>query len=389
MIYLIDKSIKVAILYICCLLLLACSDKSNKELEQMNYKIGFPEKTSLALKDFIRHYSTLNNGIYLLEQNNEHIYAKKNHDSDSTSIEYFSISEEHLEKNIDLILQDDHLKQDFTDIVKEDSVDTLMQKVDTDIYDLLPQVTLNDSNNLHITTKFGNNEYSLPDELKEFGLKPTDELIINGYAVNNDEFAIAIRNLERDDENGFILFFIKQDFSDTSVTSSFEKPYQQSIKNAELKEFEEVIYKDSSNDKATKVLNNHYGVFDINNNSIATVAESDLQSENDLFVYLGGNKDPLAEGMQHIQKIEDYLDGNDANVSEFNLNFKQISDELNLNSVDDVSLGKVIYFDQDYVVLFLDFKAAVTGTAGSTNIIVDFKEDKENPIIYLVDLGLH
>src|SRR5699024_5491454 len=101
------------------------------------------------------------------------------------------------------------------------------------------------------------------------------------------------------------------------------------------------------------------------------------------------NEDPLSEGKQRIQKIENYLAGNDEYDTEFELNFKQISDTLDFNSIDDVSIGKVKYFNEDVVVLFFDFKATITGTTGSTNVIIDFQENRKNPTIYLVDLGLH
>src|SRR5690625_7021016 len=90
-------------------------------------------------------------------------------------------------------------------------------------------------------------------------------------------------------------------------------------------------------------------MLDRNDPTITTAAETDLQSKDELFVYLKGNEEPLKEGKQRIQKIEDYVAGNDEYAATFELNYEQISDALELDSVNDVSIGKITYFNEDFV----------------------------------------
>ena len=381
----IHHSIKVTTLSLCLLFLFACNEQSNEGLEQMNYELEFPTETSPALEEFITHYTTANEGVFLLEQDDSSVFARTNYNADATSVDYFSIKKQQVEESVTSLLHSDNVKKGFTEMTEND----LMQEIDATNDDILPEIEWNKDNNLNITTRFGTKEYSLPETLKEFDLQPTDELIINGYALNKDEFGIAIENLERDDQNGFMFLFIKQDFSKLYATSSFEDPFHESIKSGKLKDFEQLIYQASPSDDTWKILHDHYGMLDINDQTITTVAETDLQSKDELFVYLKGNEEPLKEGKQRIQKIEDYVAGNDEYAATFELNYEQISDALELDSVNDVSIGKITYFNEDFVVLFLEFKAAITGEAGSTNVIIDFQKDRENPKMYLVDLGIH
>lgn len=78
----------------------------------------------------------------------------------------------------------------------------------------------------------------------------------------------------------------------------------------------------------------------------------------------------------------------DVYEAEFSIDYEQISDTLDLKSTGSVSTGKVAYFDEDFLVLFLNFTAPFSGTSGSTNVIVDLTEDKANQAAYLVNLGL-
>lgn len=372
-------------LSLCLLFLFACKEQSNEGLEQMNYELGFPKETSPALEKFITHYTTVNEGVLLLDEANASSFARTNYHSDDTSIEYFSIKKEQVKEGVTSILHSEDVELDFTKMIEND----LIEEMDATNNDALPKIEWNKDNDVSITTRFGTEEFRLPDLLKEFNLQSTDELIINGYTLNKDEFGIAIENLEQEGENGFIFLFMKQDFSAYHATSSFEKPFHESIISGELKGFEHIIYQDAQSDDTWKILHDHYGVLDTNDQTITTVAETDLQSTDEWFVYLEGNEEPIQEGVQQIQRIEDYVAGNDEYVATFDLNFKQISDALELDSVNDVSIGKIIYFNEDYVVLFLEFKAAITGEAGSTNVIVDFQGDRQNPKMYLVDLGIH
>ncbi|MFD1067594.1 hypothetical protein [Oceanobacillus locisalsi] len=115
--------------------------------------------------------------------------------------------------------------------------------------------------------------------------------------------------------------------------------------------------------------------------------EAIFPSQDGKYVFLQGKSSPLEEGVHHIQRTEDYLEGNEQYESEFELHYDEIADELDIDSVG-IESANIVYFNGDYTVLHLEFSAAVTGSAGSTNVIIDFQEDKDNPTYYLVDLGI-
>ena len=118
------------------------------------------------------------------------------------------------------------------------------------------------------------------------------------------------------------------------------------------------------------------------------IDHADALSHDNQYVYLGGNEDRIEGGEQVIQKTSDYLAGKDTSSAAFTLDYKEIAEKLELDAVDEVSVGKVNYFNENYLVLFLEFKKAVVGTAGSTNVIIDFEKDWKNPTFYLTDLGI-
>src|SRR5690625_7977062 len=154
----------------------------------MNYELEFPTETSPDLEEFIAHYTTANEGMFLLEQDDSSVFARTNYNADATSIEYFSIKKQQVEESVTSLLHSENVKKGFTEMKEND----LMQEIDATNDDILPEIEWNKENNLTITTRFGTKEYSLPETLKEFDLKSTDELIINVYALNKNEFGKAI-----------------------------------------------------------------------------------------------------------------------------------------------------------------------------------------------------
>jgi len=130
-----------------------------------------------------------------------------------------------------------------------------------------------------------------------------------------------------------------------------------------------------------------YQVVDTKTHQLFTTKEDDIFSEDYKNVYLNGKVEPLNEGTQKIQKIENYFSGNDESDVEFELNYDEIDEELNLESAG-IRLADIVFFNENFIILNLEFAGAFTGSAGSTNVIVDLQEDKDNPTYYLVDLRL-
>jgi len=78
--------------------------------------------------------------------------------------------------------------------------------------------------------------------------------------------------------------------------------------------------------------------------------------------------------------------GNDTYETEFVLDFNTIAKKLELET-NGVSTSNINYFNENYVILGLNFTGTFVGTAGFTNVIVDL-QNKQKPTAYLVDLGM-
>src|SRR5699024_9923221 len=121
----------------------------------------------------------------------------------------------------------------------------------------------------------------------------------------------------------------------------------------------------------------------------------DYLSDDGKYVYLSGNDgstpgEGISKGKQSIQKVEDYIAGNDKNHVTFDLHYKRIknaSDVEGLGTSVSGSGGKTVYFDQELLVIHIAYDAALFGIAGYTNVVVDFHEDNEHPNFYILDLS--
>ncbi|MGE8078338.1 hypothetical protein [Peribacillus loiseleuriae] len=132
-------------------------------------------------------------------------------------------------------------------------------------------------------------------------------------------------------------------------------------------------------------------ILDETTNTITEIKEHDLLSEDGQFVYLNGSVgelrgEDLPDGMQRIQTIENYAKGNDTYKAVFKLDYDAIAKKLDLKT-NGVSFANINYFNENYIVLGLNYTGIVVGTAGYTNVIVDL-QDKKELTAYLVDLGI-
>lgn len=386
MIVLVKNFFNIGILFICSLLLFACGSNKDKEITELVYNIDFPND-SPGLERFIKDYITSDVTYHLVTKDHVNVYAKKNLGSRQKTIEYIQFNDEQLKQYYEHIFDAESPNTEFINL--RESKESLFQSVaDKDAYHL-PEINLEEGNIFNIKTSISEKSFKLSDLSKEYDVDVNDKVIFNVVAVDKESFQIDVQVKRKEDSSKInTSVFMTQDLQNTFVSETYTDEFPNNIVKDNLNLYENLFVKLDSKGRYIKAANS-FGVADTLENELKSINELDYLSQDNQYVYLGGNADPLSEGKQHIQNIEDYLAGNDEYVAEFDLNFKQISDALELNSVNDVSIGKVKYFNEDFVILYFKFKAAITGTAGSTNVFVDFQEDRENPTIYLVDLGLH
>src|SRR5699024_8784761 len=100
---------------------------------------------------------------------------------------------------------------------------------------------------------------------------------------------------------------------------------------------------------------------------------------------------PLPEGKQYVQTLENYVTGKETNFLTFDLDYKAIQKASDIGGIGTKvsdTARKVVYFNYDLIVISVPYDAIFFGTAGTTNVVVDFHEDPENPDIYVLDLSM-
>lgn len=379
------KNSKLILILLSALLLLACNNNSEKSDTKVTYQQDFPEEFSPALLDFLQTYSMPIYTNFTLKDD-RYMYSQFDVGQNPEEIIYYTASENRVNDYFTPLLHTDDIDSTFLDLTNNFSEKILDTKESKRI-DSFPEATLDEENNITLRTIQGEKSFDLVKELAEFDLHEGDALEISIPAANDISFFLNIKNVDAEGANQYIHVYSNQDFTKFTAVSGYYQLFKEHIQKGELDNFKNLIFETELNDQYT-ILHNSNQVFDKISKELHWIdGNTDSPSIDGKYIYLQGKDTPLSEGIQHIQKTEDYLEGNKQMYAEFELDYKEIANQLDIESVG-IGLANIVYFNEDYIVLFLAFNSAVTGSAGSTNVIVDFQEDKENPTLYLVDLGL-
>lgn len=367
---------KITLVLICALLLFACGNDAEKGGKKMTYQIGFPTEDSPALSEFLRSDIWGHQSIALFEEEETFIYSERNMNVDENKITYFQHTLSQLKEYYEPVFSSDHPDKVLYDLFHQEKQKKmkLHHEIDSEEEKTLPNVTLEKGNVLQIKMNQKDVSFSIPEKLEK---SMPDKLKLNIERANEDGF---ILHLKDEKTREVYYFFALNDlsemdiFQDTELTGALEQEKLKSYYPILKRINETLSYID-------------YKVIDTKTHEVFKVENQHFLSKDYKYIYLNGEDTPLDEGVQRIQRVEDYVKGNDQYYAAFKLNYEEISDELGFKSVG-IGLASIVYFNEDYVVLHLSYDAHITGTAGSTNVIIDLQEDKENPVFYLVDLGI-
>ena len=352
------------------------------EEKNVDYKIGMPDELDPGLIKFLLDESLLIDAT-LLESKENYTFSSFNHETQK--MEYYSIPERQLADYLSPIINSDEPYQ-----VKDDFKNNLVEDLFTSPAEQLghfPRISMADKHILTITTDVEERTFDLTDELKDFNLTSEDEFSLEIHSANEEFFELRIINKSKEGKNKFLRVYLNQELTSFTAISSYIEEFNKQVEDGNLDEFKSLIFEFELNDEHI-LLNDHARVFNKSKNEVQTVnEEQDYLSEDGKYVYLNANNGSLTNGVQRIQKTEDYLDGNSTYYTEFEVDDKEIADQLYIDS-SGISVENIVYFNEDYLVLFLEFSGPITGSTGETNIIIDFQDDKENPTYYLVDLNI-
>jgi len=263
----------------------------------------------------------------------------------------------------------------------EENRESLFQTMDNpEEYDL-PDITLKKEHILNIKTLKGKKTLNLIKVLKDYNVGIEDTIFIDLIAVNQESFQIDIK-FKVNDKKTTIILLMTQDLEDMLIFEDNDEAYVHHYQNGDLDAYQDLF---TPIDDDGRFLQIAQGII------IDTVTQDEVAiDEIDVYfkglVHIEGRKDPLEEGEQCFQKLGDYVAGSDDCFRSFDLNYKEMAKTLDLAYfVDSASPAYPLYRSEELIILTLQFRAPITGSAGNINVFVDFREDPENPTIYLVD----
>lgn len=353
--------------------------------EDVTYIKGFPTEDSPGLTEFMQNYFSSSGANFLFEVGETSIYAIGNGSIEDREILYYQITEPKLKQYYYSLFESENPSATLYEL-RQSSESKLENVVANPENYYLPDIKIDEGNQLTIETVENKKTFDLPIILKEYDVKETDEIIYNIRLVNKDYFLIDIHDTSIENpKNRHIMFFAKQDLSEVAITRSNLTDFQQTLDSGKLMGYELLFSKVDSSGKYLQVLED-YGILDTETNKMITIDKPDLLSKDGEFVYINGMEDVLKDGVQKIQTVSNYLEGNDIYESEFKLSFKKIAKEMGYSTTG-IGIADIIYFNEDYIVLYLNYKAKVVGTEGPINVIVDLQQNKNNPKVNIVDLG--
>ncbi|HZH60709.1 MAG TPA: hypothetical protein VEY70_14275 [Metabacillus sp.] len=359
---------------------------SSNQME-VTYKEGFPTEESPGLTEFIKGYLSRDGDNEVLKKDDTYVYSVSNKSENDRLVQYYRFTSDQLKRYYQPLVDANNSKEMLLQMNQsERKEDDLYQTIENTNEYQLPLISLEENNQLNIKTNESERTFDLPELMKEYGVKKSDNMVVNLKSLNNDHFVLEIQDFSVESAEGWDLFmtlFVKQDLSNIVVSELYDEDLQSKLDSGELKNYYEGFQKVDPSSQYSKMFENK--IIDNKLNKIIDINKDDLLSKDGKYVYINGNNNDLSGGTQKIQSIGNYAKDNDTSEISFDLDLAEIAKRLDLDTSGNASV-EVNYFNEDYIVLRLNYKGEFVGTAGATNVIIDLQNDKK--IYYLVDLGL-
>ncbi|MED4454642.1 hypothetical protein [Metabacillus fastidiosus] len=385
------KLLSLTLIFLLIFLLLGCelNNMANLKSLKANYVSSFPKESSPALTEFMKDYLTGYSDIQVFGENSNFIFVSRNVSSNEKEIEYYQYTRGKLEKYYEPLLNAKKPDAILNDLEQNINLDKFLRESINDMgpYNL-PSIKMENSNQLKIELGAVEKTLNLPKLLSEYSVKEKDEIIFNILENNDNHFVLKVIDKSIQNSKGWdleVVFFIKNDLTDMVISESYDEAIQEKLDDGTLDDYLNGFEKVGNKGKYLLIFGSR--LIDTKTKKIVEIREGDYLSNDGQYVYIGGAKDNLEDGTQKIQTIENYAAGNDKNQIEYNLDYEEIAKELDFTT-SGIGSATINYFNENYLVLRLDYNGKFVGTAGVTNVMIDFQEDKENPTFYLVDLDI-
>ncbi|MGG3797570.1 hypothetical protein [Metabacillus fastidiosus] len=360
--------------------------EGNKQQLLMTYKIGFPEKNTPGLISFIKVAFTDVRNHELLSNDGTFIFTYGNRNEGQNSINYYQYTEEKLNQFHEPLF---HTKDVKTALYKMSNQleDNLYSSLDDKHLFMLPSAKIQADNILKIETNENERNIDLKTEMKNYHVNSSDKFILNITAVSDQNFVFTLEDVSKlGDRREIFYLFIDRKLSHFVITQLKSEEIDKVIDSGNLKPFYDVFPMADREGNYRAIFNNN-AILNVQRNKTIEIKETDLLSKDGKYVYINGDSEELSSGVQKIQSVENYVKQKEIYETEFNLDFNEIAEILKLKT-SGISIAKVNYFNEDFIVLRLLYKGKGVGLAGATNAIIDLQNSKDNPTVYLIDLGM-
>lgn len=358
--------IKGLFLILCTLFLFGCG------ADKVTYETGFVNNDSDELESFFESYLLGNINFLLKEDGENYFYAKENLNEKESEIVYYQVEKQKLRDYYSPIFN-----MDPDEVLYElfEEANQLLNDVSDERF---PQIS-KEGSIVKINKSGEEQTYNLSDLNNK--IQKEDKLIMNLISLNDNGMIISFEDFINDQ---LYYFFVAEDLTDYILAESSE--LDEIVQDGELKPFYGLLKPVGETASYMKLPNR--SLLEVEKNKVHYIDKKDEVSIDFNYVYIDGHEDnflEISDGKQEIQTIENYLANNDEYYSRFNINFKQIAKKMNFKT-SGPGLSSINYFDEDFIVLRIDYDGPIVGTAGGSNVIIDLRENKENPTAYIVDL---
>ncbi|MGG3889454.1 hypothetical protein [Metabacillus fastidiosus] len=361
---------------------------SSNEVPTANYVFGFPKEPSPALTEYISDYLLEESHRKLFKENDAFVFADGTRDENDRIMSYYYYTEARIEKYYERVF---NARRPYSDlgILKAPSYinESLLLPIEDPLIYSLPILEMQEGNQLKIKTALNETVLDLPKLLKEYGIKENDQFVFNLLESSENHFILEIEEGNIKNSRGysglFLNLFIKKDLSEIAVSEQFDEAIQKKLDTGDLDSFLNDFKKIDS--KGRYVFLYNWKIIDIETKKIVKIRNGDYLSEDGKYVYINGRQDHLADGIQRIQTIDNYEAENDIYEIEFELNYEEIAKVLKYLTNGE-RIADLSYFNEDYVIVNIDYRHPMVGSAGYLDIIVDLQGNREDPTLYLVDL---
>lgn len=354
-------------------------------LPKPNYVIGFPEEKSEGRTELLLHRGIYNSYIITEKEQNEISLSHHVFDEDHQHVLYETILEDTINEHYEPIYGSKDNGKEFSEL-RTSFADQLSSNTDMAIQQGYPKVTVEREQAFTITTNSHEERFDIADVLGEYGRHGNELFTLDVQKANKDSFFLTISFSSSRVEDVYHLF-MSQDFSTIEVVDGEIEPFAEQIASGKLDDFSDLIFQTDINDRYVMIRGLHE-IYDRENKEIAPIHKSDLLSKDGKYVYINGDPSAFKKGKQRIQKTEDYLTGNKQYDRTFRMDFKQIAKEFGITGFPSANDPRPIYFNENYIMYSIPYKAVYIGSAGHVNVIVDLQDPSQKPTFYLFNFGL-